>query len=289
MLWDLFPTRKQLGGAPANFAYITNLFGNIGIPASRVGRDSLGTESLQQLSRLGLTSEFVQQDSHHATGTVLVEIGDGGQPRFEISEPAAWDFLEWTPAWQELAGRTDAVCFGSLAQRAPQSRNTILNFLRATRPGAVRVFDVNLRQHFYSRDVLQQSMQLANVAKLNHEELPRIMQLFELEHRNDEDSARVLLLLHSLKMVCVTRGAEGSILMSPYASSKHPGFRVRVVDTVGAGDAFTAALLRGYLAGAPLEEINDTANRIGAWVASQAGATPALNAASLEETLAGIA
>lgn len=288
LLWDLFPAGKQLGGAPANFAYITSLLGDQGIPASRLGQDVLGAQAIHQLGELSLSTEFVQQDAKHPTGTVKVEVDSTGQPRFEISESVAWDFLDWTPQWQKLAQQADAVCFGSLAQRSERSRATIRRFLLASQPGAVRVFDVNLRQNFYSAQVLAESMTLATIIKLNHEELPKIMRLFELEHRREEDSARLLLSSHDLKLVCVTRGDSGSLLISSDECSEHPGFSVKVADTVGAGDAFTAALVYGYLRGTSLAQINDTANRVGAWVASQSGATPAPKAGGLAQTLAEI-
>jgi fructokinase len=288
LLWDLLLAGKQLGGAPANFAYITSLLGDAGIPASRLGTDSRGTEAIRRLGELDLSTEFIQRDLQHPTGTVVVEVDRDGQPRFEISESVAWDFLAWTPQWQILAERADAVCYGSLAQRSETSRATIRNFLQATRPNALRVFDVNLRQNFFTAQVLAESMQLASVVKLNHEELPRIMRLFELEHRSEEDSARHLLSLHDLKLVCITRGSNGSLLVSADGCNEHPGFKVKVADTVGAGDAFTAALVHGYLRGTPLAQINDTANRVGAWVASQSGATPAPVGGSLTQTLAEI-
>ncbi len=288
LLWDLLPGGKQLGGAPANFAYITSLLGDRGIPASRLGEDALGAEAIRRLDELALPTEFIQRDDDHPTGTVKVEVDGAGQPRFEISERVAWDFLDWTPQWQKLAQQADAVCFGSLAQRAGRSRSTIRSFLLALQPSAARVFDVNFRQHFYTTQVFAESLQLANVVKLNHEELPRMMHLFELEHRGEEDSARRLLSLYGLKLICVTRGDGGSLLVSPNKSNEHPGFKVKVADTVGAGDAFTAALVHGYLRGTPLAQINETANRVGAWVASQSGATPALKPGGLEQTLAEI-
>jgi fructokinase len=288
LLWDLLPSGKQLGGAPANFAYMTNLLGDTGIPASRVGRDILGDEALEQLAQLGLSAASVQRDPTNSTGTVNVDVDDNGQPCFEISEPAAWDFLEWSPSWQQLAKEADAVCFGSLAQRSSQSRSTIRSFLRATPPEAVRIFDVNLRQNFYTAQVLAESMMLATIVKLNHEELPKIMRLFELGHHTEEDSARRLLSSRDLKLVCVTRGSGGSLLVSPAEFTEHPGFRIKVADTVGAGDAFTAALVHGYLRGTPLAQINKDANRVGAWVASQSGATPAAKAGRLKQTLAEI-
>jgi fructokinase len=287
LLWDLLPSGKQLGGAPANFAYITNLLGDTGIPASRVGCDSLGDEVLRRLAALGLSSACIQKDPSHPTGTVNVEISSG-QPRFEIAEPVAWDFLEWSAPWQDLAKKLDAVCFGSLAQRSLPSRMTIRNFLRATPPEAVRIFDVNLRQNFYTPQVLAESMRLATIVKLNHEELPRIMTLFDLEHRSEQASSRHLLSSFDLKLVCVTRGNGGSLLVSSGEYSEHGGFQVKVADTVGAGDAFTAALVHGYLRGLPLEQVNVRANRVGAWVASQPGATPSLDPERLAETLSSI-
>jgi fructokinase len=288
LLWDILPSGKQLGGAPANFAYITSLLGDAGIPASRVGRDALADEALQRLAQLGLSAAFVQRDLIHPTGTVNVEVDGNGQPRFKISEPVAWDFLEWTPAWQQLAQEADAVCFGSLAQRSSPSRATILNFLQTTRPQAIRIFDVNLRQHFYTAQLLAESMKLATIVKLNHEELPRIMQLLEHAPAGEKDSARRLLSSYDLQLVCVTRGGSGSLLLSPEECSEHPGFHVKVADTVGAGDAFTAALVHGYLRGTPLPQLNQAANRVGAWVASQSGATPAVEPGGLTKTLATI-
>ncbi len=288
LLWDLLPSGKQLGGAPANFAYITNLLGDHGIPASRIGCDALGDEALQKLTQLGLSTSFVQRDSVHPTGTVNVKIDAAGQPCFDILHPVAWDYLEWTKEWQQLAREADAVCFGSLAQRSARSQSTIKSFLNATRREAIRIFDVNLRQNFYSRQILAESMSLATIVKLNHEELPKIMALFELEHRSEKDSARRLLSLHNLKLICVTRGGAGSLLISADECSEHAGVKVKVADTVGAGDAFTAAMVHGYLRGVPLDQINETANRVGAWVASQSGATPALKAGGLSRILAKI-
>jgi fructokinase len=288
LLWDLLPAGKQLGGAPANFAYVTSLLGDEGIPASRLGQDELGEEAILRLRELALPTAFIQEDAEHPTGTVQVDVDAAGQPRFEISEKVAWDFLDWTPQWQRLAQQADAVCFGSLAQRSEHSRATIRKFVLASQQNAVRVFDVNLRQNFYTAQVLAESMKLATIVKVNHEELPKIMRLFESEHRSEEHSARRLLALHDLKLVCVTRGNHGSLLISAAERSEHPGFKVKVADTVGAGDAFTAALVHGYLRGTALPQINEDANRVGAWVASQSGATPAPKPGGMSQTLAAI-
>ncbi len=288
LLWDLFPTGKQLGGAPANFAYITSLLGDEGIPASRLGQDALGAEATRRLGELGLSTELIQQDADHRTGTVRVELDSTGQPRFEIAESVAWDFLAWTPQWQALAQRSDAVCFSTLAQRSDVSRDTMRSFLRGTKPAAVRVCDINLRQTFFTAQVVAESMQLATIVKLNHEELPRVMRLLEVEHHGEQSSAQHLLLSYDLELICITRGNGGSLLLSRSGFDEHSGFKVKVADTVGAGDAFTAALVHGYLRNKPLAEINETANRVGAWVASQSGGTPAPGAGGLKRRLAEI-
>jgi len=275
ILWDLLPAGPQLGGAPSNFAYIASLLGDQGIAASRLGDDPLGREAREQLTRLHLSTTYLQTDAEHPTGTVKVNLDPNGQACFEFAESVAWDFLEWTPQWHELAAQADAVCFGSLAQRAPVSCSTIQNFVRAMRPEALRVFDVNLRPPFFTREVLARSLEVATVLKVNHEELPRILGIFGLDPGDDRSSARRLVGLHDVQLVCVTRGARGSLIVNRKGEvSEHPGFRVPVADTVGAGDAFTAAMVHEHLRDAPLDRMNETANRMGAWVASQVGAMP---------------
>jgi fructokinase len=274
MLWDLFPEGKQLGGAPANFAYMTTLIGDRALVASRVGKDRLGNAAARRLTRLGLPATFLQVDTAHPTGTVNVTVDEQGQPKFEIMEKVAWDYLEWTPQWQALAAEADAVCFGSLAQRSAQSRVTILAFLEALRPDTLRIFDVNLRQSFYGQDVLSESAKRADIMKLNEDEIMRVAELLGGAVRDQQTAARWILKKYGLKLVCVTRGAKGSLLVAPDATDEHPGYSVRVEDTVGAGDAFTAALVHKYLRKASLRAMNAAANHLGSWVASQAGATP---------------
>jgi len=288
VLWDLLPERTCLGGAPANFAYITTLMGDHGIVSSRVGEDSRGLEALRRMEELGLDIDHVQTDREHPTGTVKVELDSKGTARFEIAHPVAWDSLEWTKDWQRLAEEADAVCFGSLAQRSEASQKTIRQFLRATSPGTVKVFDVNLRQSYYSQEVLAESMRLADIVKLNDEELPRIMSLGKFPHKDELSSARLLLSAYDLKLVCITRGGRGSLLVRGAEASEHPGFRVRVADTVGSGDAFTAGLLHEYLHGASLDLMNEVANLVGAWVASEVGAMPTPKRGALEYSLAEI-
>ncbi len=288
VLWDVFPDRSCLGGAPTNFAYITSVMGDAGIVASRVGEDSFGAEALLRMNELGLDSSAVQKDAAHRTGTVNVELDAAGQARFEIAHPVAWDFLEWTPAWQLLARQSDAVCFGSLAQRSEQSRVTIQRFLSVTRPEAIKIFDVNLRQSFYSLDVLAESMNLADIVKLNEEELPKIMNLLGVPHKEERSAASYLLRAYDLKLVCITRGGRGSLLVQADRVHEHPGFRVQVADTVGSGDAFTAALVHEYLAGSALDRMSEVANQVGAWVTSELGAMPVPKHGSLAGSLAEI-
>jgi fructokinase len=284
LLWDVLPEGQKLGGAPANFAYITQMLGGHGEVASRLGNDPLGDEALAQLAAKGLDTQYVQRDSEHPTSTVDVHL-EGGQPSYQIHEAVAWDFMEWTPQWRELAWSADAVCFGSLAQRSATSRATIREFLAGTREEAVRIFDVNLRQHYFSAEVLAESIRLADLVKLNHEELPRIISLLGLHSGSEVENAQRLRAAMGLKLVCVTRGGSGSLIVTAHEVAEHPGCPVTVADTVGAGDAFTAGLVHQYLRGASLAQMSETANRVGAWVASQAGAMPAPASGEIEAIL----
>lgn len=282
LLWDVFPNRKELGGAPANFAYMVSLLGEEGVVASRVGRDRLGNSAARRLARLGLSQESLQLDTEHPTGTVQITLAEDGQPKFEFPPEVAWDYLEFTPQWQALASRAAAVCFGSLAQRAANSRKTIHAFLQALPAKALKVFDVNLRQEFFTAEILRESAQVADIMKVNHEELLHVAILLGYKTDSKDAPAKWLLEHCNLKLVCVTEGPHGSFLMAEDGLHKHPGFPTEVVDTVGAGDAFTAALVHHYLRGASLDEMNDAANRMGSWVASQAGATPKPNVTFLK-------
>ncbi len=273
ILWDFLPAGRQLGGAPANFAHAAALLGNNATIASRIGADELGDDIVAKLAAT-LSTENLQRDPTHPTGTVNVSLDHNGKPNFEIVEPVAWDFLEWTESLNILAHHADAVCFGSLAQRSPQSRESIRKFLRATHPQTARVFDVNLRQSFYSKEVIHESLKLANIVRLNHEELPIVAKMFEIEFENEASAARKLRDAFNLNLVCVTRGDSGSLLVSDSESNEHPGFKVQVADTVGAGDAFTAGMVHQYLNNASLQQMNDLANRMGAWVSTQSGAMP---------------
>ena len=289
LLWDLLPEGARLGGAPANFAVMAGRLGDRAVVASRVGADALGNQAVDALEALPAESGFLQCDTEYATGTVTVALRDG-EPEYTIHEPAAWDRLTLTPEWRELARQADAVCFGTLAQRAEASRGTIRAFLEETRRECLRVFDVNLRTPFWSGEVLRDSLGRATILKLNAGELPHVLVgtgacPYPTEAQ-DEDAllreARRLLEQYPVEMVCITMGARGSLLVTRKGHDRHYGLETRVQDTVGAGDAFTAALTHYYLEGAPLAVLNEAGNRWGAWVASQPGGMPAMKAETLE-------
>ena len=290
LLWDLFPRGKQLGGAPANFAYITALLGDCSVVASRVGDDHLGQEALWHLKSNGLNITHVQRDTQHPTGTVKIEVDTKGQPEYHIVENVAWDFMEFSEEWISLARSTHAVCFGSLAQRCAVSRATIKAFLSAMPSFAVGIFDVNLRQSYFSSEILRDSARFAKALKLNHEEFPRFLDLMQCPLKNsdrtDVTAARWLCKEFGIQLVCITRGSNGSLLATASSQNEHPGFRVKIADTVGAGDAFTATMVHHALRGSSLSAINAAANRMGAWVASQEGAMPPADPEILKEVRA---
>jgi len=282
LLWDLLPEGKQLGGAPANFSVMSARLGNRAVIASRLGEDELGREALARLAALPAEVGAIQPDAKHPTGSVSVTLTEG-QAEYVIHEPVAWDFLEFTPEWKKLAAEADAVCFGTLAQRQPVTRKTIHAFLAATRRECVRVFDVNLRKPFYTRGVMEDSLAKATILKLNDAEMPEVLRLLRLEGGETAGTpsallhgARALMEEFPVQLVCVTMGGQGSLLVGREGFDRHQGLPIHVADTIGAGDAFTAALTSYYLQGAPLATLNEAGNRWGSWVASQAGAMPEL-------------
>ncbi|MGA2807786.1 MAG: carbohydrate kinase [Terracidiphilus sp.] len=282
LLWDLLPEGPQLGGAPANFTVMAGRLGNHAVALSRIGRDDLGRKAVELLNPLPADASFLQVDPAHETGRVTVAF-EGGQPHYTIHQPAAWDFLELSDEWVQLAERADAICFGSLAQRGSESRQTIQTLAAQTPATCVRVFDVNLRTPFYSGEVIQESLELATVMKMNDAEVPQVLTLLGLPGYEPAapghlrmGAERLLEEFPSLEMVAVTRGGHGSLLVKREEWHEHPGIPVKVADTIGAGDAFTAAMTHYLLRGADLAALNEAGNRWGGWVASQAGAMPAL-------------
>lgn len=292
LLWDILPAAGQpgavpidgaervalLGGAPANFTVMAGRLGSHAVILSRIGRDKLGRLAVDKLDPLPVDASRLEIDAEHATGRVTVSF-EGGEPHYTIHEPAAWDFLELTDDWVQLAERADALCFGSLAQRSTPSRQTIQTLAAQTRASCIRVFDVNLRPPFISGEVIQESLELATVVKMNEDELPQVLQLLGLDGEPAQlrtGAERLLAEFPALRLVAVTRGSRGSVLVSREAWDDHPGFPVKIADGIGAGDAFTAALTHYLLQGAPLATVNRAGNHWGGWVASQSGAMPAL-------------
>ena len=284
-VWDLLPAGKHIGGAPLNFAYISSLLGGRAVIASRIGADRLGDELQGALSARGIATGSLQRDTTLPTGTSKVRISADGQPRYEIRQKVAWDALESTAEWKELARQADVVCFGTLAQRSEQSRATIAAFLQATRPQCVRIFDANLRPPFYSRDMILDSIRLAGIVKFNEEELTEVCSTLGLPGCASPHDVRILATHLGVELICVTRGDRGSLLATPRRAVEHPGFPVKVVDTVGAGDAFAAAVACCWAQQLGLERISVVANRWAAWVASQHGAMPLIDEALRRQML----
>ena len=270
ILWDMLPAGKALGGAPANFAYHALRLGEEGWAVSAIGDDPLGAEIMDIVTRKKLRHIIAVTDK--PTGTVQVELDDKGVPGYNIKEDVAWDNIPFTPEMEALAARADAVCFGSLVQRMA-SRDSVLRFLRATRPEALRVFDINLRQHYYSREVIDESLKLADILKINDEEIRIVADMFGL---GDDDTAacRALIARYGLQLVILTKGADGSEVITADESFPQKAGKVKVVDTVGAGDSFTAAFVVAYLRGLSLSDAQRLANETAAYVGCCKGAMP---------------
>ena len=277
VLWDCYPDGAHFGGAPANFASHAASLGAESWMMSAVGTDAPGDRAVKVLSDLKVRCDLVARDPGHSTGQVLVTLDAEGVPRYEISPDVAWDHLTWSEHFDALATRCDAICFGSLAQRSPDSRATIRRFVAAVRRSALRVFDVNLRQRFFDRETIDASLRLASALKLNDEELPVIAELCEIRARAPREILRELMTRYDLRLAALTRGPRGALLLDDRGEDDCPAPETVVVDTVGAGDAFTAALVSDFLRGLPLSRINRHANAVAAFVCSQAGATPPIH------------
>jgi len=282
LLWDVLPDGPRLGGAPANFSVMAGRLGNHAAILSRIGRDDLGREAVRLLDPLPADTSHLQIDPVHETGRVTISL-NAGQAEYTFHQPVAWDSMELSDEWIKLAERADALCFGSLAQRSVESRQTIQTLAAQSSSRCIRIFDVNLRAPFYSSEVIQESLELAGVVKMNDSEVPLVLALLGMPVEEDGASAnlragagRLLTEFPTLEMVAITRGGNGSLLVTRNEWHEHAGFPVKVKDTIGAGDAFTAAMAHYLLRGAELPVLNEAGNRWGSWIASQAGAMPAL-------------
>jgi len=276
-LWDVFSDGAVWGGAPGNVACDSAGLGARSFMVSRVGCDPLGDQGIAALESLGVDCRYLQRDAAHPTGTVAVSLGPDGDASYVFAADTAWDHLAWEPVLDQLARDADAVCFGTLGQRSTESRKTIRRFLGAATK-AIRVFDANLRQHFYSPELIRDSLALATVLKLNDEELPVVAAACGIADENPVAAVRQIAERHGLRLAALTRGTAGSVLVADGVVSTRAAVAPVVVDTVGAGDAFTAALITGLVRGRPLEAIHDHASRLAAFVCGCRGATPRIPA-----------
>lgn len=275
-LWDVLPEGKKIGGAPANFAYHVSQFGLTSCVVSAVGPDALGKEIQENLTSKGLNHLIAEVP--YPTGTVQVEIDQAGVPQYEIKENVAWDNIPYTAQLEALAKRTQAVCFGSLAQRNVVSRETIDRFLDAMpqTEDSLVVFDVNLRQGFYNKEILCNSMKRCNILKINDEELVTVSRMFGYPGIDLQDKCWILMGKYNLKMLILTCGINGSYVFTPGNVSFQPTPKVEVADTVGAGDSFTAAFIASILKGKSVAEAHSIAVRTSAFVCTKDGAMPVL-------------
>lgn len=275
LLWDCFGDSRRPGGAPANVAFHARQLGTQAAVLSRVGRDALGDELAAHLSSCGLETTFIQRDANHPTGTVTVELSQKDHPQYVIHENVAWDHLAFDAPAAQLLGRATAICFGTLAQRSPASRAAIRAAVNAA-PDALRIYDVNIRPPWYSRDVIEWSLRAASVVKLNADEVAVLACELELPNNDADDLASHLHDRCNVDLVCLTRGGLGCVLYARGEKVTEKGRPREVVDTVGAGDAFTAGLAFALRQSWPLARVAQFANEVGGLVATRPGAMPPL-------------
>ena len=271
IVWDMLPSGKQLGGAPLNFAFFSKELGAEAYAISAVGNDALGDETLAVASATGVSLEYLQRNSL-PTSRVLISLDDEGIPQYEIVEDVAWDALECPETILDLLKDASVICWGSLAQRSPKSRKSVLDMLAAAPEECVKVFDINIRQHYYSREVIETSLGYADILKLNEDELPLVASLLGLSGQ-ERDIVRLLIEKYALEYLVYTHGADFSEVYSSTGEYSHvPTPKVKVVDTVGAGDSFTAVFVTSILQGLSMEESHAKAVEVSAFVCTQSGA-----------------
>jgi fructokinase len=286
ILWDVLPSGKQPGGAPFNVAVHLH---QLGVPTqliSRVGDDDLGTELLDFVASKGLSTDYVQLGRTHLTGVVKANVDDAQEVTYKIVQPVAWDYIQHEAQLDALVEQADMLVFGSLSARSPATRETLYRLLEHAR---FNVFDVNMRPPHYTKDVVKYLLQKADLVKMNHHELAEIMGWFGQEFGAEADRPAAMQWLATrfgLQAVCVTCGADGALLWTRQQLYRAPGVRVEVKDTIGSGDSFLAALLKGWLAGQEPGACLRFACATGALVATHYGATPAFSEAEVRELLA---
>jgi fructokinase len=272
LLWDDLPTGKVLGGAPANFAYHVALLGLPVILVSAVGQDEAGEAARRQLADWGVSTAHIATTPGYPTGSVNVQLSSSGQPVYAIARRVAWDFIEPTDAMHRAVGTARAICFGTLAQRSAVSRDCLVGLFKSARPDCCRVYDINLRAPFCEASIIKSSIQRANILKLNDEELPTVAKILGIN--GAAKPLHEICRAYSLKMVALTRGSAGSVLVTSDRMSERPAAPIAICDTIGAGDAFTAGLVAGLLAGADLDAIHELAAALASYVCTQRGGTP---------------
>jgi fructokinase len=270
ILWDCLPEGKKLGGAPANFAFHARLFGADSVAISAIGKDALGDEILRELDEKGL--KYLLPRVEQETGTVQVKLDSEGIPSYEIKTGVAWDNIPFLPEIEQLAEKCDCVCYGSLAQRNDVSRNTIKEFLKRTPQKCLKIFDINLRQQFYTKELIHDNLLACNVLKINDEELDIVAEMFGFSDFSVEDKCRRLLEEYQLKMLVLTCGVNGSYVFAPGQKSFMETPKVEVADTVGAGDSFTGTFAASLLAGKTIQEAHQLAVKVSAFICTQKGA-----------------
>lgn len=272
VLWDMLPEGRKIGGAPVNFAYHAGQFGIDTMAVSAIGNDKLGEDTIAEMNGKHLNHIFPSVP--YPTGSVQVSLDEKGVPAYDIKENVAWDNIPFTNEIESVARSCRAVCFGSLAQRNAVSRNTIRKFIESTPSGCIRIFDINLRQNFYTSNVIHDSLELCNILKINDEEIMLVSRMFNYDSSNIENVCRTIMEDFSLEMVILTCGTKGSYIFTKDDVSFMPTPKVNVADTVGAGDSFTGSFCAAILRGLPVAEAHKKAVEVSAYVCTQNGAMP---------------